>query len=69
MAGVEPGIVLRHWIHGILAYASTLVYLPNFLWRWRRESQVTSVLRGLSLLGAILIAVAGYLGAALRSAM
>ncbi len=67
--GVEPGIVRRHWIHSILAYASTVVYLLNFLWRWRRENRVTSVLLGLSILGAILIAVAGYLGGALRSAM
>ena len=67
--GVEPGIVRQHWMHSILAYASTVVYLLNFLWRWRRENRVTSVLFGLSVLGAILIAVAGYLGGALRSAM
>jgi uncharacterized membrane protein len=67
--GVEPGIVRRHWMHSILAYASTAVYLVNFLWRWRRENRVTSVLLSLSILGAILIAVAGYLGGALRSAM
>jgi uncharacterized membrane protein len=67
--GVEPGIVRRHWMHSILAYASTVVYLLNFLWRWRRENRVTSVLLGISILGAILIAVAGYLGGALRSAM
>jgi uncharacterized membrane protein len=67
--GVEPGIVRRHWMHSILAYASTVMYLLNFLWRWRRENRVTSVLLGLSILGAILIAVAGYLGGALRSAM
>jgi uncharacterized membrane protein len=67
--GVEPGIVRRHWMHSILAYASTVVYLLNFLWRWRRENRLTSVLLGLSILGAILIAVAGYLGGALRSAM
>jgi uncharacterized membrane protein len=67
--GMEPGIVRRHWMHSILAYASTVVYLLNFLWRWRRENRVTSVLLGLSILGAILIAVAGYLGGALRSAM
>jgi uncharacterized membrane protein len=67
--GVEPGIVRRHWIHSLLAYASTVVYLLNFLWRWRKENRVTSVLVGLSILGAILIAVAGYLGGALRSAM
>ncbi len=66
--GVELGIVRRHWMHSILAYASTVVYLLNFLWRWRRENRVTSVLLGLSILGAILIAVAGYLGGALRSA-
>ncbi len=69
MGGVEPGIVRRHWIHSLLAYASTVVYLLNFLWRWRKENRVTSVLIGLSILGAILIAVAGYLGGALRSAM
>ncbi len=67
--GVEPGIVRRHWMHSILAYASTVVYLLNFLWRWRRENRVTSVLLGISILGAILIAVAAYLGGALRSAM
>jgi len=67
--GVDPGIVYRHWIHSILAYASTVAYLANFVWRWRRDNRLTGALLSLSILGAILIAVAGYLGGALRSAM
>jgi heme A synthase len=67
--GVDPGIVYRHWIHSILAYASTVAYLANFVWRWRRDNRLTGALLSLSILGAILIAVAGYVGGALRSAM
>ncbi len=67
--GVEPGIVQRHRLHSVLAYGATLAYAGNFVWRWRGGNRLTAALLGLSALGALLVAVAGYLGGVLRSAM
>jgi uncharacterized membrane protein len=67
--GVGAGLLLRHRAHSLVAYLATAVYLANFLWRWRTQNRVAGILLGLSLAGAILIAVTGYLGAALRDVM
>jgi len=67
--GVGPGLLLRHRIHSLLAYLATGTYLANLLWRWRTQNRVAGILLGLSLAGAILIAVTGYLGGALRDVM
>ena len=67
--GVEPAFVRRHWLHSLPAYAATVLYLGSFLWRWRTQNRLSGALMTLSVLGAILIAVAGFLGGQLRSAM
>jgi uncharacterized membrane protein len=67
--GVGPGLLLRHRTHSLVAYLATAVYLANFLWRRRTQNRVAGILLGLSLAGAILIAITGYLGGALRDVM
>jgi len=67
--GVGKGLLLRHRVHSLVAYLATAVYLANFLWRWRTKNRVAGILLGLSLAGAILIAVTGYLGGTLRDVM
>ena len=67
--GVEPAFVHRHWLHSLPAYAASLLYLGSFLWRWRTQNRLSGALVSLSVLAAILIAVAGFLGGRLRSAM
>jgi uncharacterized membrane protein len=52
-----------------VAYATTAVYLVNFLWRWRTNNSTGRALLPLSLLGAVLIAATGYLGATVRDVM
>jgi uncharacterized membrane protein len=66
---VGTGLLLRHRIHGLVAYLATAVYLANFLWRWRTQNRIAGILLGLMLAGAILIAITGYLGGALRDVM
>ncbi len=68
-AGAEPSFIHRHRIHSVPAYAATVFYLGNFLWRWRSRNRLSGSLVVLSLLGAILVAVAGFMGGQLRSAM
>ncbi len=67
--GVEPAFVRRHWIHSVPAYSASVLYLANFLWRWRTHNRLTGGLLLLSVLSGIVIAAAGYLGGVLRSAM
>jgi uncharacterized membrane protein len=67
--GVGMGLLLRHRVHSGLAYAATLVYAFNFEWRRRTQNRSASVLLILSLVGAVLIAIAGYLGGGLRTVM
>ena len=67
--GVGTGLLLRHRIHSLVAYLATAVYLANFLWRRRTQKRLAGILLGLSLAGAILIAITGYLGGALRDVM
>lgn len=67
--GVEPAFVRRHWFHSVPAYAASVLYLGNFLWRWRSRNRLSGGLILLSALGAILIALAGFLGGQLRAAM
>ncbi len=68
-AGVGAGIVIRHRMHSVAAYAATAVYGMNFGWRWRTQNRVSAILLALSLTGAVLVAIAGYLGGDLRSVM
>jgi uncharacterized membrane protein len=67
--GVGTGLLLRHTLHSWLAYAGTAVYLGVFLWRWRNGNRRNLALVLLSLLGACLIAVTGYLGGDMRTVM
>jgi uncharacterized membrane protein len=68
-AGVGAGLVLRHRLHSAAAYAATLVYGVNFGWRWRTQNRLSATLLTLSLVGALLVTITGYLGGDLRSVM
>ena len=68
-AGIGTGLVLRHRLHSEAAYIATLVYAMNLGWRWRTQNRVSATLLTLSLAGAILVAITGYLGGDLRSVM
>ncbi len=67
--GVGTGLLLRHRVHSWLAYISTAVFLGIFLWRWRTSNRLNPGLVLLSLLGAGLITITGYLGGDMRSVM
>jgi uncharacterized membrane protein len=67
--GVGTGLLLRHRTHSLLAYLATAIYLAVFLWRWRTANRPAPGLLLLSLIGAALAAVTGYLGGDMRSVM
>jgi uncharacterized membrane protein len=67
--GVGPGLLLRHRSHSGVAYAATVVYAVNLGWRFRSGNRLAGTLLVLSLVGAVLIAIAGYLGGDLRTVM
>jgi uncharacterized membrane protein len=67
--GVGTALLQRHGVHSWLGYGSTAVYLGLFVWRWRTENRLTLRMLLLSLLGAGLIAVTGYLGGEMRNVM
>ena len=67
--GVGMGLVLRHRLHSGVAYAASLVYGVNFGWRWWTRNRMSATLLALSLVGAALIAITGYLGGDLRGVM
>jgi len=68
-AGVGTGLVLRHRLHSGVAYVATLVYGLNYGWRWWTANRLSATLLTLSLTGALLVAITGYLGGDLRSVM
>lgn len=68
-AGVGMGLVIRHRLHSAAAYAATAVYGMNVGWRWRTQNRVSATLLALSMAGALLVAITGYLGGDLRSVM
>jgi uncharacterized membrane protein len=67
--GVGPGLLLRHRLHSGVAYAATVTYAVNFGWRYRSQNRLARLLLVLSLVGAVLIAITGYLGGDLRTVM
>jgi uncharacterized membrane protein len=67
--GVGTGLLVRHRVHSLVAYTATALYFSNYVWRWRTRNRVTPALLGISLLGAILTGVTGYLGAEIRNVM
>ncbi|HSB82594.1 MAG TPA: DUF2231 domain-containing protein [Candidatus Methylomirabilis sp.] len=67
--GVGTGLLLQHRTHSLVAYLATASYVASFLWRVRMRDRIAGGLLTLSLLGALLIAVTGYLGGELRNVM
>ena len=67
--GVGTGLLIRHRTHSTVAYVATAAYLANFVWRWRTHNRGERGLLVLSLFGALLIAITGYLGGDLRQVM
>ena len=67
--GVGTGLVLRHRLHSGMAYVASVVYGINFGWRWWTENRMSATLLTLSLVGAVLVAITGYLGGDLRGVM
>src|SRR5512137_1006462 len=62
-AGVGAALVLKHRLHSEAAYIATLAYGMNLGWRWRTANRVSATLLTLSLAGAVLVAITGYLAA------
>lgn len=67
--GVGTELRRRHVLHSLLAYGSTAVFLVVFLGRWRRRPVPPGWTILLSLIGALVVAAAGYIGAELRKVM
>lgn len=67
--GVGQAFIDRHRVHSLLAYASTLVYAGIFLLRWRGRQASAAAYVGMAAVGAVLIAVTGYLGGEIRRVM
>ena len=61
--------MLQHRVHGGVAYAATAAYLGNFGLRCYTGNRLTPLLVTLSVAGAILVGVTGYLGGELRNVM
>jgi uncharacterized membrane protein len=67
--GVGIDLLHRHRLHSGVAYAATALYGVNLGWRRRKSDRFVGARLTLSLVGAALIAVAGYLGGELRNVM
>jgi uncharacterized membrane protein len=67
--GIGPGLLIRHRVHSSVAYAATAAYGVNLGWRRQAPDRLAGARLALSLIGAVLIAVAGYLGGELRNVM
>jgi len=67
--GVGTGLLVRHRVHSGMAYAATVTYAFNFEWRRRTHNRFAVALVVLSLVGAVLISITGYLGGQLRNVM
>ena len=67
--GIGQAFVDRHNVHGLLAYATTVLYAGLFAtrWRWPRMPQPLSL--GAAIAGAVLISATGYLGGEIRRVM
>lgn len=67
--GVGTALRRAHMTHQLLAYAATVIFLVAFLARWRRRPLTPGWTILLSLIGALVVAVTGYVGAELRKVM
>ena len=68
-AGVGAGLVLKHRLHSEAAYIATFAYGVNLGWRRWTANRPSATLLTLSLVGALLVALTGYLGGDLRHVM
>jgi uncharacterized membrane protein len=66
---VGQAFINRHTIHQWFAFASTAVYAVSFVVRSRRTDVSRRWIAVLTIAGAILIGVAGYLGGDIRLVM
>lgn len=67
--GVGTALRKAHMAHQLLAYLSTGLFAAAFLGRWRRRPVPPGWTILLSLLGAAVVAVTGYVGGELRKVM
>ncbi|HEV8339652.1 MAG TPA: DUF2231 domain-containing protein [bacterium] len=67
--GVGTALRQAHMAHQLLAYASTGLFAAAFVGRWRRRPLTPGWTIVLSLVGAALVAVTGYVGGELRKVM
>ena len=67
--GIGQAFVDRHRVHSLTAYASSIVYLGILVSRWRWRPLSTVAYLGPALVGAVLIAIVGYLGGEIRRVM
>lgn len=67
--GVGTAVLTRHWAHSLLAYFTTGAFFAVFLWRWRTGNTVPGWALALSVIGALAVAVTGYLGGDIRQVM
>ncbi len=67
--GVGTAVLMKHRYHSWAAYVATAAYLANFLWRWRTDNRAADRILPLSVFGAVMISITGYLGGDLRNVM
>lgn len=67
--GVGTGIEHRHLLHSSSAYATTTLFFGIFVWRWRRRNDVPPWAAVLTIIGALAVALTGYLGHDMRQLM
>ncbi len=65
--GVGTAFVQQHSLHSTFAYAASVTYLVSFFLRTRAPS--SRAIPALSILGALLIGITGFLGGELRKVM
>lgn len=66
--GVGSAFLVRHTVHSTLAYAAIAVYVANLVVRLRAP-QARGWVLVLSLIGAVLVGLAGYSGSQVRQVM
>ncbi len=67
--GVGTALRKAHTVHQLLAYLSTLLFAAAFVGRWRSRLRTPGWTILLSLLGAAVVAITGYVGGELRKVM
>jgi uncharacterized membrane protein len=67
--GVGTGVLTRHWLHSLLAYFATAIFLGLFIWRWRKGNTVPAWALVVSVAAAVAVGITGYLGSDIRQVM